>query len=63
MQGIERYVREQVAILGSMMREGLLEGQHLTGARIKRRSHLDEDLGEMPSRSEVQRLEIAMKST
>lgn len=52
-----------MAILGSMMREGLLEGQHLTGARIKRRSHLDEDLGEMPSRSEVQRLEIAMKST
>lgn len=31
------------------MREGPLEGQHLTGAQIKRRSHLDEDLGEMPS--------------
>lgn len=49
-----------MAILGRMTKEGLSEGQHLTGISMKRGSQLGGDLDEMPSRGEVQRPEIAI---
>lgn len=61
-QWIENAVWDnKVAIFSRMIREGLPEGQSLNTTWMKRGSQSGEDLGEVTSRGEIQRLETAVK--